>query len=76
MAKTKKTIKNKEDGIDELKKRLSDSKEELFKIILDHSQFKLKNTRSIFNTRKEIARIKTIIREKELAIKGEDKWKF
>ncbi len=51
----------------DLKDLLKTKKEELFKLNLDNKQNKLKNTRVIFNTRKEIARVMTLIREKELA---------
>lgn len=50
----------------ELKELLLQKREDLFKVAIDNKQNKLKNTRSIFNTRKEIARIMTLIREKEL----------
>lgn len=53
----------------ELKKALAGKKSNLFQLILDNNQFKLKNNRQIFHTRKDIARIKTAIREKELAQK-------
>lgn len=53
----------------ELKELLENKREEFFKLNLDNKQNKLKNTRSIFNTRKEIARILTLIREKELALR-------
>ncbi len=52
----------------DLKDLLKTKKEELFKLNLDNKQNKLKNTRVIFNTRKEIARVMTLIREKELAV--------
>lgn len=51
----------------ELKSLLVEKRDELFKLKIDNQQNKLKNSRSIFNTRKEIARILTLIREKELA---------
>ncbi|MEK9176587.1 MAG: 50S ribosomal protein L29 [Patescibacteria group bacterium] len=51
----------------ELKETLAAKREELFKHNLDNKQNKLKNTRVIFNTRKELARILTLIRERELA---------
>ena len=51
----------------ELKKILAEKKNELFQLILDNNQFKLKNNRQIFHTKKDIARILTAIREKELA---------
>ena len=56
----------------ELKKMLFDKKQELFNLKLGNKQNKLKNTRVIFNTRKEIARILTLIKEKELT-SGEGK---
>ena len=52
----------------ELKDLLEEKRQDLFKLNLDNKQNKLKNTRSIFNTRKEIARILTLIREKELVL--------
>mgnify|MGYP001582859382 CR=1 FL=1 len=53
----------------DLREQLISKREELFKLKLDNKQNKLKNTRIIFNTRKEIARVLTLIREKELAPK-------
>ena len=53
----------------ELKELLAEKREEFFKLNLDNKQNKLKNTRSIFNTRKEIARILTLIKEKELVLR-------
>ncbi len=50
----------------ELKKMLSQAKEALFNFNLDLKQNKLKNTRQIFWKKKEIALIKTALREKEL----------
>ena len=50
----------------DLREQLILKREELFKLKLDNKQNKLKNTRIIFNTRKEIARVLTLIREKEL----------
>ena len=51
----------------DLKELLISKREELFKLKLDNKQNKLKNTRIIYNTRKQISRILTLIREKELA---------
>jgi len=45
---------------------LKEKKNELFSLIQEHAQKKLKNTRSIFWKKKEIAVISTILREKEL----------
>lgn len=50
----------------ELKVLLTEKRKELFNLKLDNKQNKLKNTRMIFNMRKEIARILTLIREKQL----------
>ena len=54
--------------IGELKKLLQDSKSALFSLSLDKTQNKLKNTRSIYLKRKEIAQISTVLREKELEL--------
>jgi len=51
----------------ELKDLLLEKKRDLQDLMLDNKQNKLKNTRSIFNTRKEIAKILTLMKEKELA---------
>lgn len=50
----------------DLKDLLKSKREDLFKLNLDNKQNKLKNTRIIFNTRKEIARIMTLIKERQL----------
>jgi ribosomal protein L29 len=49
----------------ELRKMLKDGHELLMSLKLDREQDKLKNTRGIFNTRKNIAIIKTILKGKE-----------
>lgn len=51
----------------ELKKLLKEKRTELFNLKMDNKQNKLKNTRSIFNTRKDISRVLTLIREQELS---------
>ncbi len=51
----------------DLRDLLKTKREDLFKLNLDNKQNKLKNTRIIFNTRKEIARVMTLIKEKQLA---------
>ena len=53
--------------IQELKKELNEGMSILYDLRLEKSQSKLKNVRSIFHKRKEIARLKTKIREIELA---------
>ncbi len=56
----------------ELIKDLKQAKEALFDLKLEKSQNKLKNTKSIFWKRKEIAWILTILKEKELVAKKEN----
>ena len=58
--------------IDELRKILSEKRQELFLLRQDLSQNKLKNQRSIFWKRNEIALILTAIREKDLSIEKEE----
>ena len=53
----------------ELKDLLKEKRDAFINLKLDNKQNKLKNTRSIFNTRKDIKRILTLIRERELAEK-------
>ncbi len=50
----------------ELLKMVKDGEEILLTYRLDKVQNKLKNTRDLFNTRKKIAILRTILREKEL----------
>lgn len=49
----------------ELLKMLKDAKDSLVMLKLDKVQNKLKNTRELFNTRKLIAILLTILKEKE-----------
>lgn len=51
----------------ELKELLLEKKRDLQNLMIDNKQNKLKNTRSIFNTRKEIAQIMTLMKERQLA---------
>jgi large subunit ribosomal protein L29 len=53
----------------ELRTMLKNAKDAIFTSRLEKSQNKLKNTRSIFLKRKEIAQILTIIKEKENEVK-------
>lgn len=50
----------------ELRKMLKEAKDALFNFSLDIKQNKLKNTRSIFWKKKEIAYILTALKEKEI----------
>lgn len=50
----------------ELKTMLKETKGDLAKVVLDKNTGKLKNLRLLFQKRKDIARILTVIRQKEL----------
>lgn len=55
----------------ELRGMFKIAKEDLLDLTLSHSQSKLKNTSSIFTKKKDIARILTVLRGKDLeGIKG------
>jgi ribosomal protein L29 len=54
-----------EKSASELRKMLKEGHELFLALKLDREQNKLKNTRGIYNTRKNIAIIKTILRGKE-----------
>jgi len=55
----------------QLEKTLKEQKEELFKLRFQHSINQLDNPMKIVETKKTIARILTVLREKELAEKRE-----
>jgi ribosomal protein L29 len=66
----KKTLQTK--SVAELTKQISEVKETLAQLKLDHLQNKLKNTRSIFMTGKEIAVMQSVLHEKmKIAVKEE-----
>lgn len=52
--------------VKELQQLLNEIKQEIFKFKLELSKKKLKNVRSIFEKRKDMARVLTILKEKEL----------
>ena len=52
--------------IPELEARFLEAKNEIFQLKMEKAQKKLKNLRSIFEKKKEIARILTILGEKNL----------
>ncbi len=54
-------------GIDELKKKNTELVEELLRLRIRHASEKIESTAMLSNLRKDIARIKTILREKEAA---------
>ncbi len=51
---------------EELQKELASLKEELFKLRFQHATNQLENPQQIVNVKRDIARVKTIIRENEL----------
>ena len=51
---------------EELQKELVSLKEELFKLRFQHATNQLENPQQIVNCKRDIARVKTIIREHEL----------
>lgn len=53
----------------ELNKKLSDSKDELFKLRFQMATGQLDNPMKLKEVRRRIARVKTILRERELGIK-------
>lgn len=61
---------------DELEDKLGELKRHMFDLHSQSVTEKLENSRALINTRRDIARIKTIIRERELAaesVAAEDK---
>ena len=54
-------------SVQELNEKLSDLKSELFNLRFQHAINQLENPMRLGAVKKEIARVKTIIREKELA---------
>ncbi|MDP4108803.1 MAG: 50S ribosomal protein L29 [Bacillota bacterium] len=55
---------------DELQNKLRDLKKDLFNLKLQHATNQLDNPIRIADVKKDIARLKTIIRENELAAKS------
>lgn len=53
----------------ELEQKVKDSKEELFNLRFQHATAQLNNPMRIKEVKKDIARLKTILRERELGIK-------
>ena len=54
-------------SVQELNEKLSDLKSELFNLRFQHAINQLENPMRLCAVKKDIARVKTIIREKELA---------
>ena len=55
-------------SVEELTKKLDDLKKDLFMLRMQHATNQLDNPMQIANVKKDIARVKTIIREKETNI--------
>ncbi len=56
---------------DELERRLAETSEELFNLRFQHATGQLDNYRRLRELRRDIARIRTITRERELTLHGE-----
>ena len=56
--------------VEELNTKLKELSEELFNLRFRHAIGQLENHSSLKNCKKDIARVKTILREKELAAKA------
>ena len=52
---------------DELLKELVELKDQLFKLRFQHATKQLENTAQLSQTKRELARVQTIIREREIA---------
>ena len=57
-------------SVNELNAKLKELSEELFNLRFRHAIGQLENPASLKNVKKEIAKIKTILRERELAAKA------
>ncbi|HEX2049100.1 MAG TPA: 50S ribosomal protein L29 [Actinomycetota bacterium] len=55
---------------DELEQRLAESKEELFNLRFQNATGQLDNYKRLGQLRKDVARIKTLLRERELGQSG------
>jgi large subunit ribosomal protein L29 len=53
--------------VDEIQQRLTDTKEELFNLRFQNATGQLDNYKRLTQLRKDVARLKTILREHELA---------
>lgn len=57
-------------SIDEIEQALADTGEELFNLRFQHATGQLENYRRLRQLRRDIARIKTVLRERELEDAG------
>lgn len=60
-------------GIGELHKKLKELRKELFNLRFQHATAQLENTQRIPQVKKDIARVLTVLREKELESQNESK---
>ncbi|MDQ5815452.1 MAG: 50S ribosomal protein L29 [Actinomycetota bacterium] len=56
---------------DELERRLEETREELFNLRFQHATGQLDNYQRLRQLRRDVARIRTIARERELTLHGE-----
>ncbi|HBB76497.1 MAG: 50S ribosomal protein L29 [Candidatus Levybacteria bacterium RIFOXYA1_FULL_41_10] len=59
-------------SVKELSDLIKENNNKIFDLRIEKSQNKLKNTREIFNLRKDVARMLTFIQEKEASVKGQE----
>ena len=62
-------------SVDEIKDKLTELEKQLFELNSQAVTEKLENSKAIINVKRDIARVKTIMRERELAVqrgKAED----
>ncbi len=57
-------------GVPELRKRLEDAHEEIFKLRFQKATKQLTNTNRIRDVRHNVARLRTLLREREIAGEG------
>jgi len=58
-------------GLEEIQRKRDDMKEEMFNLRFQHGVGQLENTAKLKQTRRDIARIETLIREQQRADKTE-----
>lgn len=59
-------------SVAELQAKLKELNSELFNLRFSHATRSLANPMALHNVKKDIARVKTVLREKELEAKGEN----
>lgn len=59
-------------SVAELEAKLKELNSELFNLRFSHATRSLANPMALHNVKKDIARVKTVLREKELEAKGEN----